>query len=290
MPAIAAWLVARPQNAVLGLAVSLLLPASQLTGGVVLVLLVLAQGIRLAVIETMIAAAILVAISLILGVALSSMVTLMALTWIPALLLVTLLIATRSLTLAMQVSVIAAVVVLLGFAVAVDDPAAFWQPYLNAMQRVIEENGLQLEFNIQLLTAEVMTVSAVLAFWIVYTSGFLLGYGLYRQLPGGTEDFGRFKDMNFGRVIALAMALSSIGALVIDVAWLRNTAFVLFAIFMMQGLAMVHWLRDKGILPGLAVVSVYVLLPILQILLVLVLAFVGYTDAWFGFRRRLAKT
>ena len=42
--ALAAWLVARPQNAVLGLAVTLLLPAPQLTSGVIMVLLVLAQG------------------------------------------------------------------------------------------------------------------------------------------------------------------------------------------------------------------------------------------------------
>ena len=38
-----------------------------------------------------------------------------------------------------------------------------------------------------------------------------------------------------------------------------------------------------------AVVSVYVLLPLLQVLLVTVLAILGYMDAWFGFRRRMKK-
>ena len=51
MQALATWLVARPQNAVLGLAATLLLPAPQLTSGVILVLLLLAQGTRLALIE-----------------------------------------------------------------------------------------------------------------------------------------------------------------------------------------------------------------------------------------------
>jgi len=32
-----------------------------------------------------------------------------------------------------------------------------------------------------------------------------------------------------------------------------------------------------------------VLLPFLQVLLVMVLALIGYTDAWFGFRRRFKK-
>jgi hypothetical protein len=70
--ALAAWLVARPQNAVLGLAVTLLLPAPQLTSGVIMVLLVLAQGTRLAVIEASVAAAALLAVSLILGASVES--------------------------------------------------------------------------------------------------------------------------------------------------------------------------------------------------------------------------
>ena len=45
MQPLAAWLVARPQNAVLGLAVTLLLPAPQLTSGVIMVLLVVAADV-----------------------------------------------------------------------------------------------------------------------------------------------------------------------------------------------------------------------------------------------------
>ena len=84
MQAIAAWLVASPQNAVLGLAVTLLLPAPQLTSGVIMVLLVLAQGPKLAIIEGSIAAAVLLTVSLIFGVSIASISTLMAGTWLPA--------------------------------------------------------------------------------------------------------------------------------------------------------------------------------------------------------------
>jgi len=41
--ALAKWLLARPHNAVLALALTLILPAPQLTSGAVMVLLVLAQ-------------------------------------------------------------------------------------------------------------------------------------------------------------------------------------------------------------------------------------------------------
>ena len=287
MQAIAAWLVARPQNAVLGLAVTLLLPAPQLTSGVIMVLLVLGQGTKLALIEACIAASVLLTVSLIFGVSISSIVTLMAGTWVPVLLLAALLLGSRSLALTVQVSVIIAALTLLSFYIVVVDPVAFWQPYMTMMAELVEQNNLQL--NLELLTAEVMTVSAVLAFWMLYTVGLLLGYALYKRLPQETGEFGRFRDLNLGRVIAFTMAVMSILAFVIDAAWLQNLAFILFVVFWIQGLAIVHWMHSEGLLPLAALVAVYVLLPFLQVLLMTALAAFGYMDAWFSFRRRFKK-
>jgi len=285
--ALASWLVLRPQHAVLGLAVTLLLPAPQLTSGVIMVLLVLAQGTRLAVIEALIAAAVLLTVAVLFGVSIAPMTALMVGTWVPVLLLAMLLLGARSLTLTMQVSVIVAVVALLGFYVVVDDPAAFWQPYVVQMTELARQNNLQL--NTELFSAEVMTISAALAFWMLYIIGLLLGYALYRRLPRETGEFGRFRDLNFGRVIALTLALASVLAFLIDVAWLQNVAFVLFVMFWVQGLAIVHWLHGQGMLPLAALIAVYALLPFLQVLLMTALAVFGYTDAWFEFRRRMKR-
>ncbi len=287
MQALASWLVLRPQNAVLGLAVTLLLPAPQLTSGVIMVLLVLAQGTRLAVIEALIAAAVLLTVSLLFGVSITSMAGLMLGTWVPVLLLAMLLLGARSLTLTMQVSVIVAVATLLGFYIVVDDPVAFWQPYLVQMTELARQNNLQL--NTELFSAEVMTISAALAFWMLYIVGLLLGYAFYKRLPGETGAFGRFRDLNFGRVIALTLALASLLAFLIDAAWLQNIAFVMFVMFWVQGLAIVHWLHGQGMLPLAALIAVYALLPFLQVLLMTALAVFGYTDAWFEFRRRMKK-
>jgi hypothetical protein len=286
--AIAKWLVARPYNAVLALVVTLLLPAPQLTSGAIMALLVLASGPRVALTKALVAAAVLVVASLLFGGTLSGVIVLMAGTWGPVALLAIALMTVRSLTLVLQVSVIAAVAGLLIFQIAVSDPAAFWQPYLDVMLTVVRENGLQLDT--ELLSAEIMTISAVLVFWALYSGALLLGYGLYRRLPAETDDYGKFRDVSFGRVIAFALALVSLIAFVIDSSLLQNVAFVVFVMFMMQGLAIVHWLHNEGILPIFAVVSVYVMMPFLQVLLVMVLALIGYTDAWFGFRRRLKKT
>ena len=287
MQAIAAWLVARPQNAVLGLAVTLLLPAPQLTSGVILVLLVLSQGTKLALVEACIAAAVLLTVSLIFSVSIPSIVTLMAGTWVPVLLLAVLLLGSRSLTLTVQVAVIVSAVAMLVFYIVVDDPVAFWQPYMETMAEIVRQNNLQL--NLELLTAEVMTVSAALAFWMLYTIGLLLGYALYKRLPGETGEFGRFRELNLGRVIAVVMALTSLLAFVVDAAWLQNLAFMLFVVFWVQGLSIVHWMHAQGTLPLAAVIAVYALLPFLQVLLMTALAVLGYLDAWFSFRRRMKK-
>lgn len=288
MQAIATWLLARPHNAVFALVVTLLLPpAPQLISGAVLVLLVLGQGTRFAVIEACVAAAVLAVMSLLLERSLASVIVLTAGAWVPVGLLAISLVAMRSLTLTLQVSVIAAVAAMLFFKIAVPDAAAFWQPYLDEMVRIVRENGMQLDT--AMLTAEIMTISAVLVFWLLFTGALLLGYGLYCRLPNETVNYGRFRDLNFGRVIALSLALASVLAFALDATWLQNVAFIVFVMFTMQGLAIVHWLHSEGMLPKIAVVSMYVLLPLLQVLLVMVLALIGYTDAWFGFRRRFKK-
>jgi len=283
--AIAAWLLARPHHAVMGLAATALLPVPQIFSGAVMVLLVLAQGARVAVTEAVAAAAILLAMTVLFGGALASMLVLLATTWIPVVLLVMLLLAMRSLTMTLQLSVILAVVALLVFQIVVADPTAFWQPYLDLMSRVFEENGLQLDAELELLTADAMTVSAVLALWTLYTIALLIGYWLYHRLPSEACNFGQFRDLNFGRVIAFATTLAIVLMFVVEWAWLQNIASVMFAMFTMHGLAIVHWLRAKKKWPRFAVVTAYILLPFLHVLL----ALIGIMDAWLGFRRRLTK-
>ena len=135
-----------------------------------------------------------------------------------------------------------------------------------------------------------MTLSATLAFWMLYVAGLLLGYALFNGLPEDAGRYGWFRYMSFGRVIALMMAIASLLALVVDGVWLQNIAFVLFVVFWIQGLAIVHWMHAQQLLPLGVVVAVYVLLPLLQVLLITVLGILGYMDAWFEFRHRVKKT
>ena len=133
--------------------------------------------------------------------------------------------------------------------------------------------------------AEQMTTIAVLSMWMVHSINCVLGYLLYRELPGKTADCGRFSDLGFGRVIASVMALASITVVFSDAILIQNIAFVLFLVFWQQGLAVVHWMHGEGHLPVFGVIAVYVLMPFLNIILLMALAVVGYIDTWFRLRR-----
>ena len=290
MQPLAAWLVARPQNAVLALTATLLLPVLQLFSGIFMVLLVLKQGVRLAVVEGAIAGVLLALVSLLAGAPVVQVLISMLTVWVPAVLLGVTLQATRSLALTLQVSVLVAAVAVLGFHVVVDDMAAFWQPVMEFMVNWARESKLheqvQLIESDPALVAHTLTIVFVLSSWTMYALYLLFGYRYSTMVAEESSNYGRFCDLNFGRVIALITALLSVLAFASGMGWLQSVAIVLFMIFWLQGLAVVHWMFVDGELPLFVVIVTYLLMPFLHVFLFLALAVVGYTDAWFRYRRR----
>jgi hypothetical protein len=289
MQAIAAWLVARPLNAVLALAATISLAYLSFLSGVVLVLLVLHKGTKRALVDVLFAAGLLLVVGLIAQVPLVTVTAGALVMWLPAMLLAVILTTTRSLTLTVQLSVVIAVAAMIGFYVVVDDPLSFWRAVLEMIIDVWREVGLTeqaalLDAQIDAVAGQ-MTMVAVLTSWAIHTINCVLGYILYRALPGETAELGRFRDLNLGRVIAITMALASIAAVLSGAIWLQNIAFVMFLVFWLQGLAIVHWLYGEGHLPVFGVVAVYVLMPFLNVILLMGLAILGYVDTWFRMRR-----
>ena len=295
MQPIAAWLVRHPQNAVLGLAATyiLFLPLAGIFSGAVMVLLVLHHGERRALTQALLAAAILALMALLAGGSAPQMALAASMTWMPAFVLAALLGKWRSLTLALQASVIVALVGLLGFYVVLTDPAVFWSGWLaDEAATLFREMGLHEQaatlLENQAAIAQQMTVLFVFAIWSLYAFGLLLGYALYQASLGEKAVFGRFCDLNFGRVLALIVAVASVAAMISGATWLRNFAFLVFVIFWIQGLAILHWLRAERQFPAILLVIAYALIPLLSALPVISFAVVGYTDAWFGYRTRSA--
>ena len=293
MQPIAAWLIARPLHAVLGLALTLVLPFAQVFSGAAIVMLVLYGGARTAALQGLIAIAVLAALSLVTGGSLPEVLVNGLFAWLPVFLLAWLLRRSRSLTLTLQVSAIAAMAVTLGFYIVVADPTAYWVAVLTDVAAAFREMGLTEQAGMIVAQTELiapqMTMVTVLTSWSLIVLVLVLGYAIYQALPGKSAEFGRFCDLRFGRTLALVMAVTSVLALLIGVEWLRNFAFVVFAIFWLQGLSMMHWLRVVGPLPFIVLIVIYAMLPFLNALLVMALAILGYTDAWFDYRCLISK-
>jgi hypothetical protein len=295
LQALARWLVAQPLNSVLALAATMSHPWLSSLSGVVLVFLVLHQGVRRAMLEAAGAAALLSVFTLLLQARLDVMLGSALSVWVPAALLALLLRQTRSLTLSLQVLWLAMLALLIAFFAVVSDPVAFWQLMLDGFRDMLKEQGLQeqaaaLEAEIGELLASQITIFVRVLYWYLAAASLVLGYKLKRQLPGEQAKFGRFRDLNFGRVVALATAVASF------IAWLggwmplQTVAFVMFAMFSLQGLAIAHWSHGQGFLPTFGLVALYLLVPFLNLVMLMGLAVTGYLDAWFGFRRlRTAK-
>lgn len=290
MRAVAAWLVARPQNAIIGLAATLLLPFAHIVSGTVMALLVLGQGVAPAAVQAAVAIAILSASSLIIGAPVAQVLGNGLVIWAPAMLLAVAMRRWRSLTLTLQVWAIMALLGTLTFFVVVGDPVAFWVDALGALADELRAMGFasyaNFLYDARQEYAPQMTMIAVISTWSLYAIVLLLGYAAYGALPGKSGEFGRFRELDFGRVLATLMAAASVVSLVSDAAWLRSLAFVSFAVFWLQGLAVVHWLRGTGRLPLPAFVLVYALIPVLTGFWFLGLALAGYVDAWFRWRFR----
>lgn len=300
MQPLAAWLVARPLNGGLGLVLSLILPMmtaatsglGPVAGGLVMAYLVFANGVSLAVIQGVAAAIVLGVLAVILNASAVQIVVTALLIWVPAASLAALARRLKSLTLTLQVSVILAMVGVLAFFVVLGDPAVFWSEMLTQWTTLVRENG-QPEYADQLLASTAlivpqMTMMAVFTIWTWLVLVLLLGYGLFQFLPEKKAIYGRFCDLNYGRVLAAIMAVTSVIAVATGATWLQNVAFVVFVVFWLQGLAIMHWLLSEKLLPIFVVIATYafLLVPVLNGLLVIALAILGYMDAWFDFRAR----
>lgn len=292
MQPIAAWLVARPERAVFILIATFLLPISQILGSAVLVLLVLSRGVGRAAVAAGIAFAAILVLALVSQVPVSQLFQVVLTIWLPGLALALLLQRMRSLTLLLQTTVLVAMVVLAALYLVLGDPASYWRAVLEEFAGIWREAGLQQESDlfVQLYPlAPQMTGIFVSIGWLLHAAAMLAGYAAYSSLPEQAYGFGRFSELNFGRVLAIVLALASIAAMISGAVWLQNLAFLLFVVFWLQGLAMSHWLHGQGRMPTVALAAVYILTVLLGPLLVPIVGVLGYTDAWFNYRPRIAK-
>ncbi len=297
MPSVAAWLLARPYNAVFAIAITTLMPGLATVSGAILVLLVAQQDIRKALLTVALAGLLLIVVAVLSGTSPVRVIVGLGLSWLPVLGLAWVLRSTRSLTLTLQLSVLLVLIGTCTFFVFVSDPVGFWQeaiastPLLQELR--LSEWQAAVGASAEQFSGMMTTISAI-GVWFGLIVVVLLGYWLFQQLPDKSQVFGRFSDLNFGRVVALLLAITSVAGFAFNVIWIQSIAFILFAVFWVQGAAMMHWLRATGVIPVIVLSAFYILMIMSLVIVDLgyifpAVAVIGYTDAWFRYRDRVTK-
>jgi hypothetical protein len=285
---VAAWLVARPQNAVPALSITLLIPILQPVSAIILVLLVLTKGAAGALRQVSLAAAI-VAVGLMLsGMVWQNVILIIALTWMPMFVLATSMLRTKSFVLTMQASVIVAAVAGVATGVLIDDAVEFWQPMIRAWIDIVGQSASESTVVNSPEFAENLGAVFVASVWFIYTLLFLAGYLLYGKIKE-VDAFGRIRDLNFGRVLASGLVLMIVLSAVTGLKLFELAAIVLFATFMLQGWTLMYWLFAERSWPIGAFFAVSIV-SVVSGFVSAMLMMVGYLDAWFNLRRRLKKT
>lgn len=198
-----------------------------------------------------------------------------------------------SLTLAMQVGLLVALLGVSGVFLAVDDPAAMWAGALQAALDMLAQRGLNFAQPDRLIALSVvMTGMAWAAAWYAVSIMLVLGHMLLVAAEPDKLSWGRFREVNLGRVIAIALAVMSVLAAVSQSQWLVNLAMLMLLAFGLHGVALVHRVVHRLRLPQLVLVVFYVLLllPLPAQIVVVVSCSVcvaGYVDAWFNLDRLL---
>lgn len=287
MNGIAASLIARPHFTVPALALPLALVWPGFLSGAIVALLLMQKGVAYTAAMAGLAAVLLAGIGAIVGLAVPAVLANAASVWVPVAVLTAILMRSRSLVLTLQLAFVMTVAGLLLFHAVVDDPIAFWRGQLTAVLDAMRARGNYEQADLFASNEMLgnMTMVSVLVAFCITVVGTVLGYRLYRALPGNSAVCGRFRDFGYGRVLALATAVVSLAAWLGGYGPLQELAFVMFAMFWLQGLAIAHWSHGQGFLPTFGLVAMYVLAPLLNAVLMIGLAITGYLDAWFGFRR-----
>ncbi len=220
------------------------------------------------------------------------------LTWVPVCLLATLLRQVANQGLMLGVAFVFAVVAIAIVHLLVGVPTEWWSALLHSMLRgAVSEGGLKLDPEQAESVAHFVTTIAPLMTGLVVATlllSMVLSVYLARwwhsliDNPGG---FAReFRELSLGPRVAYAVTgiglaaflpLVEVRALATDVLW---SAVV---IYMLQGLALAHWVAKKRGISRAWIVCFYIVISVFpQVILMLALA--GFSETWLKLRKREA--
>ncbi len=282
------WITHSPRGAVLATALLGLLPLFGLgfaffLPGAVPALVVLTRGPRLGLSVALGAAGLLTLTMWMIGRPVP--VGLVYATWVlgPPLALAMLLARTDSLSLCMQVAVLAGVALLTFLHLAIGDPEKVWAPFVRDLAQEMQRRGLPMDLEKDGL---VEALARTLWGWVTALTMLLAMCALclarwWQRLPGPAGTFGaEFQQLRLGKVLGVAAAVSIAASLLTDRPLVDDLERIFLGALMLVGLAAAHRFKAAGRLSGGWLWAIYFLLLLAAPLMVAALAGWGFVDNW----------
>ena len=211
--------------------------------------------------------------------------------WLPVWVLAVLLRNSGSPALTVTTAGLMGLAILIGLKVGVADPAAYWAELMEPVRQGLIKGGILTDAESQALILEVarwMTGAFAATFYFQALLALFLGRWWQSLLynPGG---FGaEFRDLRLGKGLGiLGLALMAFILVKSESQWAADLLILITPLFLLQGLALIHWLvkalqANRGWLIGLYALFLLAL-PHAQVLT----AGLGLADIWVNVRARV---
>ena len=173
MQPIATWLVARPQNGGIGLALTFFFPLGPVLSSLVMAHLVYNNGVRVPAIQGLVATALLSTLAIVLQTSVFQVVASAAIWWLPVFVFAAMAGYWRSVPLALQVSVMIAMMATVGYFIVLGDPSEYWNEAIVMTIELARQTGLHAQADMlsqsQQLIVPQMTMLFVFTVWSFYS-------------------------------------------------------------------------------------------------------------------------
>jgi len=208
----------------------------------------------------------------------------------PPLALAALLARTGSLSLCLQLAVLAGVAMLVLLHQTLGDPEKFWAPFVRDLAQEMQRRGLPMDLEKEGL---VETLARTLWGWVTALTMLLAMCALFlarwwqSQRDEQPGSFGaEFQQIRLGLVLGVAGAVLIAASIWVDVPLVDDLERIFVGALMLVGLAAAHRYKASGRLAAGWLWAIYMLLVLAAPVMVAALAGWGFVDNWLRSRMR----
>jgi len=272
--------------------ISLAFPPMVVLSNAAIALITLRKGWQQGIVYALIATATLVIISVVKNLDAFNGVIAGVVTWLPIVLITSILAITSSWTKTLQLILLITVIGVLLFHMLYPDAAAFWIQLLEPIKPLLKAGYGFSDAKIDEVinnSSQWMTGTFAAALALITIISLIMARSWQARLynPGGFGE--EFRQIQLGKQVTIGLLAATAIAVLTDNQLIIEIIMVAIAIFMFQGLSLVHSIvNQRGMSDGW-LIAFYILMFLLLIQMIVLLATLGIIDNFVNFRQKYSS-